>query len=61
MFIEKKNFFKKNFMVPFLWMAFNCLTARATSRRQFTYSWKELVTMGATFKTVIKSKRSSYQ
>ena len=28
---------KKNFMAPFLWMGFNCLKARATSRRQFTF------------------------
>ena len=31
------NFKKKNFMAPFLWMGFNCLKARATSRRQFTF------------------------
>ena len=24
-------------MAPFLWMGFNCLKARATSRRQFTF------------------------
>ena len=42
--IKKKTF--KNFMVPFLWLVFNCLKASATSRRQFTfyhlvprYSW----------------------
>ena len=29
--------FKKNFMAPFLWMGFNCLKARATSRRHFTF------------------------
>ena len=28
---------KKNIMVPFLRMGFNCLKARATSRRQFTF------------------------
>ena len=28
---------QKNFMAPFLWMGFNCLKARATSRRQFTF------------------------
>ena len=33
-FSNNKNL--KNFMAPFLWMQFNCLKARATSRRQFT-------------------------
>ena len=28
---------KKKLYGPFLWMGFNCLTARATSRRQFTF------------------------
>ena len=30
---------KKNFKLygPFLWMGFNCLKARATSRKQFTF------------------------
>ena len=35
-------YFKKNIKLygPFLWMGFNCLKARATSRRQFTfYHW----------------------
>ena len=32
-----ENTFKKNFMAPFLCMGFNCLKARATSRRQFTF------------------------
>ena len=30
--------FKKKLYGPFLWMGFNCVKARATSRRQFTYS-----------------------
>ena len=29
--------FKKRLYGPFLWMRFNCLKARATSRRQFTF------------------------
>ena len=29
--------FKKKLYGPFLWMGFNCLKARATSRRQFTF------------------------
>ena len=28
---------KKKLYGPFLWMGFNCLKARATSRRQFTF------------------------
>ena len=28
---------KKQLYGPFLWMGFNCLKARATSRRQFTF------------------------
>ena len=28
---------KKKLYGPFLWMGFNCLEARATSRRQFTF------------------------
>ena len=28
---------KKKLYGPFLWMGFNCLNARATSRRQFTF------------------------
>ena len=28
---------RKNFMAPFLWIGFNCLKARITSRRQFTF------------------------
>ena len=32
-----KTVLKKNFMDLFLWMEFNCLKARATSRRQFTF------------------------
>ena len=41
--IEKKNLKemqslkKKKLYGPFLWMGFNCLKARATSRRQFTF------------------------
>ena len=42
--IPKTNIFGKNKLEcylklygPFLWMAFNCLKARATSRRQFTF------------------------
>ena len=33
------NIKQKNFKLygPFLWMGFNCLKARATSRRQFTF------------------------
>ena len=27
----------KKFYGPFLWMGFNCLKARATSRKQFTF------------------------
>ena len=34
---KKKNFKKKKLYGPFLWMRFNCLKARATSRRQFTF------------------------
>ena len=30
-------FLKKKLYGPFLWMGFNCLKARATSRRQFTF------------------------
>ena len=32
-----ENFRKKKLYGPFLWMGFNCLKARATSRRQFTF------------------------
>ena len=32
---DKKK--KKKLYGPFLWMGFNCLKARATSRRQFTF------------------------
>ena len=32
-----KNFLKKKLYGPFSWMGFNCLKARATSRRQFTF------------------------
>ena len=32
---QKKK--KKKLYGPFLWMGFNCLKARATSRRQFTF------------------------
>ena len=42
---------KKNY-VPFLWMGFNCLQARATSRRQFTFyhlsSQKSLIVIFST-------------
>ena len=31
---------KKKLYGPFLWMGFNCLKARATSRRQFTFYHK---------------------
>ena len=31
----RKTFKKKKLYGPFLWMGFNCLKARATSRRQF--------------------------
>ena len=34
-FLKKKK--KKKLYGPFLWMGFNCLKARATSRRQFTF------------------------
>ena len=35
---EKGSFKKKQKLYgPFLWMRFNCLKARATSRRQFTF------------------------
>ena len=30
-------YIKKKLYGPFLWMGFNCLKARATSRRQFTF------------------------
>ena len=33
----KKNNKKNKLYGPFLWMGFNCLKARATSRRQFTF------------------------
>ena len=33
--LDKKTF--KKLYGPFLWMGFNCLKARATSRRQFTF------------------------
>ena len=33
--VHKKK--KKKLYGPFLWMGFNCLKARATSRRQFTF------------------------
>ena len=33
----KKKKKKKKLYGPFLWMGFNCLKARATSRRQFTF------------------------
>ena len=42
---KKKLFFfkKKTFYGPFLWIGFNCLKARATLRRQFTfYQVKEI-------------------
>ena len=32
-----KKCFKKKLYGPLLWMGFNCLKARATSRRQFTF------------------------
>ena len=35
--IKKKKKKKKKTLGPFLWMGFNCLKARATSRRQFTF------------------------
>ena len=31
---------KTTLCCPFLWMGFNCLKARATSRRQFTFTYK---------------------
>ena len=34
--LQQKKKQKKNFMVPFSWMGFNCLKATATSRRLFT-------------------------
>ena len=38
--MENKEVSLKNLYGPFLWMGFNCLKARATSRRQFTiYHW----------------------
>ena len=33
---------KKKLYCPFLWMDFNCLKARATLRRQFTFSTRLL-------------------
>ena len=33
----KLNIFKKKLYGPLLWVGFNCLKARATSRRQFTF------------------------
>ena len=35
--LEKGSLKKKNFMAPYLWIGFNYLKARATSRRQFTF------------------------
>ena len=34
---KKKKKKKKQLNGPFLWMGFNCLKARATPRRQFTF------------------------
>ena len=34
--VESSKTFKKLYG-PFLWMGFNCLKARATTRRQFTF------------------------
>ena len=36
--LKTQNFEKQQQLYgPFLWMGFNCLKARATSRRQFTF------------------------
>ena len=45
---------KKNFMV-FLWMGFNCLKARATSGRQFTFIYKSSE-LESTFIDIINPK-----
>ena len=37
------SYYKKKLCGPFLWMGFNCVKARATSRRQFTfYHYEEM-------------------
>ena len=36
-YVKKTKQNKKQLYGPFLWMGFNCLRARATSRRQFTF------------------------
>ena len=48
----------KKLYSPFLWMGFNCLKARATSRRQFTFyhqiprnSWHSVVSVVSCFYT----------
>ena len=38
----KLNIFKKKLYGPLLWVGFNCLKARATSRRQFTTQFPEI-------------------
>ena len=38
--VEKK---KKKLYGPFLWIGFNCLKARATSSRQFTFYFFEML------------------
>ena len=37
---DQKKKKKKKLYGPIVWMGFNCLKARATSRRQFTFHYK---------------------